>query len=263
MIRGYLFYERLDAEINKVFIEQLQKAAVQQNMQLELVFPDELTSLSSNIQFVWNRSRQSFVAQHFEQQGIRVFNNARTNELANDKLLAQQFVQQLHIATIPTWQTLEEIETFPVVLKSVDGHGGKEVVLCETKAILLEQQKAFEHKRVIFQPFIESNAQDVRVWMLGDNVLGAVLRTGRSNFKSNYTLGGTIETFELTPTLTSAVTAIATAIQSDYIGIDFLKGANGVFMFNEIEDPVGAKSYYDLYNDQLPTTLIAYIKTQL
>lgn len=263
MIRGYLFYERADATINHVFIEQLQRQALQQHIQLELVFPDKLTQLDHDIQFVWNRSRQSAIAKYFELQGIRVFNNSTTNTLANDKLLAQQFVQSNHIQAIPTWQTLDDIASYPVVLKSVDGHGGKEVVLCHDEQELLEQFQAFHHKQVIFQPFIESNAQDVRVWMLGQTVLGAVLRTGTNDFKSNYTLGGTIEKFVLPESLQQAATTIATALKSDYIGIDFIKGVDGQFYFNELEDPVGAKSYYDLYNDDLPKTLIHYIQTKL
>lgn len=259
MIHAYLCYERPDATINKVFIEQLQKAAEQRHIELTVIFPDELEQLSTDVHFVWNRSRQAHVATYFEDRSIRVFNNARTNKIANDKLLAQQFVESLQIQSIPTWQKLKDVTAYPVVLKSIDGHGGQEVVLCQDESTLKEQLQHFQLKKMIVQPYIESNAQDVRVWMLGNDVLGAVLRTGKTDFKSNYTLGGSIEKFELPPDLAEAVYSITNELRSDYIGIDFIKGIDDQFYFNEIEDPVGAKSYYDLYNDQLANRLIDYI----
>lgn len=260
MIRGYLCYERQDAVINAMFIEQLQRAASAQQIELTLVYPDEIEQLPSDIAFVWNRSRQKEVARYFETLGIRVFNNSRTNEIANDKLLAQQFVAQLGILTIPSTTDLDAIKHYPVVVKSVDGHGGKEVFYCENQQQLVHNMKQLQHENIVIQPFIESNAQDVRVWVLGEKIIGAVLRTGTTDFKSNYTLGGTIVKATLPPTVEQAVLTIAQTLRSDYIGIDFIKGVDGHYYFNEIEDPVGAKSYYDLYNHQLPELLITYIR---
>lgn len=262
-MRGYLFYERADANINHRFIEQLQIEAQQQNIDLLLVFPDELETLGTNIHFVWNRSRQAAVAHYFEARNIRVFNNARTNELANNKLLATRFVENLRIQAVPTWENKADINEYPIVIKSLDGHGGKEVLLCHTEAELTKALQQFEQKPVLFQPYIESNAQDVRVWMLGTTVLGAVLRSGTTDFKSNYTLGGSIEKFELPEALQQAVHTISKCLPSDYIGIDFLKATDGTFYFNELEDPVGAKSYYDLYDDQLAKRLVHYIKNTI
>lgn len=259
MIRGYLFYERPDAAINHRFIEQLQQEASRQQIDLQLVFPDELESLVNNVDFVWNRSRQFAIAAHFEKCNVRVFNNARTNALANNKLLATRFVESLHIDVVPTWEQSTDISSYPIVVKSVNGHGGKEVFLCKTKDELKKQLPYLDGKPVLFQPYIESNAQDVRVWMLGTTVLGAVLRSGTKDFKSNYTLGGSIAKFELPETLQQAAVTITKELRSDYIGIDFLKASDGTFYFNELEDPVGAKSYYDLYDNQLAQRLIHYI----
>ncbi|MER1999087.1 MAG: ATP-grasp domain-containing protein [Lysinibacillus sp.] len=258
-MRGYLFYERSDATVNARFIEQLQLAAKAQQIELQLGYPDELQQLQLDVDFVWNRSRQAAVSYYFEAKNVRVFNNAKTNEIANDKLLATRFVERLHIETVPTWQQIEQITAYPVVVKSIDGHGGKEVRLCESEVELHQQLEQLRDKSVIFQPYIEANAQDVHVWMLGTTIIGAVLRTGKNDFKSNYTLGGTIEKFELPKPLHQNVLTITEALRSDYIGIDFIKGVDGTFYFNEIEDPVGAKSYYDLYDDQLAKRLIRYI----
>lgn len=262
-MRGYLVYERDDAVVNSGFIEMLQAEASKQQIKLTLIFADSLSKHDHTIDFVWNRSRNATIAKHFEQQGIRVFNNSKTNAIANNKQAAAEFVRALGIQTVPSYSEFSAIASFPVVMKTVDGHGGREVKLCHSLEELHAASASFKGCSTIVQPFIESNAQDVRVWMLGREVLGAVLRTGASDFKSNYTLGGSIAKFELPQHLLQAVVAITTALKSDYIGIDFIKGIDGQFYFNEIEDPVGARSYYDLFGGDLAQKLITYLKEQL
>lgn len=262
-MRGYLVYEQADAQINKGFIQMLQEEAHKQKIVLELVFSEALSQHDNAVDFVWNRSRNASVAKRFEALGIRVFNNSHTNKIANNKQLASAFVQRLGIQTVPTYSSITEIATYPVVFKTVDGHGGQEVMLCHNATELTKVLSEFKGRQTIIQPYIESNAQDVRVWLLGSKVIGAVLRSGTNDFKSNYTLGGSIAKFDLPASLKHAVQTITAALQSDYIGIDFLKAADGTFYFNELEDPVGAKSYYELFNDQLAVYLIHYIKSTI
>ena len=81
--------------------------------------------------------------------------------------------------------------------------------------------------------------------MIGEEVVGAVKRTGKDSFKSNYTLGGSVEKYTLSSWQEKEVVKIARALKSDYIGIDFLLLPDGQWLLNEIEDPVGARSLYD------------------
>ena len=263
MIRGYLVYEEADAKANEGFILMLQEEAERHGITLQLHYPGESLTEADVPDFVWNRSRQSAVAKYYEQLGIRVFNNSETNALANNKKLATEFVANLNLRTIPTWTSYKQIERYPVVVKTVNGHGGQEVVLCDNLQALQQTISSFSNEQIIIQPYIESNAQDVRVWMLGTTILGAVLRTGLSDFKSNYTLGGSIAKFDLPTELINAVTTITSTLTSDYIGIDFIKGIDGNFYFNEIEDPVGARSYYDLFGNDLAQQLLIYIQSQI
>lgn len=262
-MRGYLYYAQEDANLNAKFIRMLQEEAYAQQIDLQLVYTENFLKHSPSVDFVWNRSRSAAVAKHYEQQGILVFNNSKTNEIANNKQLAIEFVRALNIQTVPIFSKLSSIENFPVVLKTVDGHGGHEVMLCYSMEELNAKKALFKNRETIVQPFIESNAEDVRVWMLGNEVLGAVLRTGNDNFKSNYTIGGTISKFKLSDVLLNSVQQITNALNSNYIGIDFIKGIDNQYYFNEIEDPVGARSYYDLFGHDLPKKLISLIKQEL
>ena len=117
---------------------------------------------------------------------------------------------------------------------------------------------------IIAQPFIESNATDIRVFMLGKEVIGAVKRIGgKDSFKSNFTLGGTVEPYSLDAKQLAEVEKIATALKSDYIGIDFLLLPDGNWLFNEIEDPVGARSYYETTGKDIAVSIMGYIRQKV
>lgn len=261
MIQGWLLYEGADAKLNEAFIHMLQETARQRNCTLHLYVSENIPHSQPLPDFIWNRTRNSKLTEHFYALGVKTFNIPTVNQVANDKLKAQQLARSLQIPCIDTWTEPKAEIIYPVVVKTRDGHGGKEVALCSTEAELSKQLKEFGDNCII-QPFIASNNQDVRVWVLGKEIIGAVKRTGKT-FKSNYTLGGTIEKFDVPPTLAAHVVKIVGALHSDYIGIDFLIGADGKFYFNEIEDPVGARSYFDLYEEDLPTLLLDYMLKQL
>lgn len=258
---GYLFYEQQDATLNHSFILQLQQAATACGIDLQLKISETFEMTDEQPLFVWNRTRNHVIAAQFEARSIRVFNNSETNQLANDKLLAQQAVNGLGIPAIESFSERPDNLPFPFIMKSVDGHGGRDVFLCENEA--QHEQVKQQLKTIVYQPYIESNSTDVRLWMLGSNVLAAVKRRGQNSFKSNYTLGGTIEKFDVPLELTQYAHKITEHLKSDYLGIDFLVGEDGRFYFNELEDPVGARSYYDLYDGDLPGMLIEYIQKQL
>ena len=87
----------------------------------------------------------------------------------------------LGVPAVPTKKakSILDIPSFPVVLKTIDGHGGNEVFLCHTQDEAEEFFAQFEGRRTIVQPYIESESTDVRVFMLGEEVLGAVKRIGQ------------------------------------------------------------------------------------
>ena len=116
---------------------------------------------------------------------------------------------------------------------------------------------------IIVQPYIESGARDIRVFMMGEEVIGAVKRTGNGSFKSNYTLGGSVEKYTLASWQEKEAKRIAQAIKSDYIGIDFILLPDGRWLFNEIEDPVGARSLYTTHDFSVAGKLMGYIKGKI
>ena len=262
-MKGSLYYSAAEAERNYGFIDDLKKNASEMGMALTLLVDEEEPEVDTD--FILFRDRNPLLSKKWESAGFRMINRSEVNRIANDKLRTYELASLLGIPSVPTKKALSafDIPSFPVVLKTIDGHGGNEVFLCHTIDEAEEYFVQFAGRESIVQPYIESDATDVRVFMLGEDVLGAVKRTGSNSFKSNYTLGGSVEKYVLSAWQEKEVSMIAKALKSDYIGIDFLLLPDGGWVLNEIEDPVGARSLYVTHDFSVARRLIEYVHKQL
>ncbi|MFJ8063157.1 RimK family alpha-L-glutamate ligase [Psychrobacillus sp. NPDC096426] len=263
-MNGLLIYELKEIERNRSFIDRLITAAEIHGLTLTVI--DDQNSTIPEADFIFFRARNPKLAKQLEQRNIPMFNRAEVNVIANDKLKAIQVVQLLGIATVPTSKIslISDIKEYPAVLKTVDGHGGTQVELISIEEDAQSFLEKHEGHTIIAQTYIETNATDVRVFMLGVEVVGAVKRIGAKNsFKSNFTLGGTVEKYTLSEQQIADVQKIAKALKSDYIGIDFLLLPDGNWLFNEIEDPVGARSYFATTGEDIAIPIMNYMKKKL
>ncbi|WP_172369021.1 ATP-grasp domain-containing protein [Sporosarcina jiandibaonis] len=261
-MKGYVYYSLTESVRNYAFIEDLIEKAEHIGIELRLIVDNDQPSADAD--FILFRDRNPEKAALFERLGFRVFNRSEVNRIANDKLQSFELAALLGVPSVPTKKlnSAEDVKSYPAVLKTADGHGGDEVYLStsmkETESFITR----FKNRNLIAQPYIESNATDVRVFVIGKEVVGAVKRTGNDSFKSNYTLGGSVEKYVLSSWQEKEVVRIARALKSDYIGIDFLILPDGRWILNEIEDPVGARSLYTTYDFSIAEKLMGYIKEQ-
>lgn len=263
-MKGYLLYDAHEVKRNEAFIEDLQKEAKAKKIDLTLV--TDVDEIPNDTAFVFSRSRDAYATKSLEDRHIRVFNRSEVTKIANNKLDTMNFAALLGVPTVPTEKitNIGKIRyPYPIIVKTTDGHSGEEVHLCQTPQMVYETMQNRPDATWIAQPFIQSNKQDVRVFTLGHDIIGAIRRTGtRHAFKSNYTLGGTIDFYPIDDELRQYVEKIVTALKSDYIGIDFLLPADGRYVLNEIEDPVGARSMY-AHDVPVASLLIDYFIAQL
>lgn len=105
---------------------------------------------------------------------------------------------------------------------------------------------------------------DIRIYVVGGKIIGAVKRHVQNGFKSNYSLGGQVSLFEPDEYMRKCVDNILTLSDFAYIGIDFLYSEGKTPVFNEIEDVVGARmlsecgvnDYVKKYIEYLANTFI-------
>ncbi|KAA0965338.1 ATP-grasp domain-containing protein [Sporosarcina sp. ANT_H38] len=262
-MKGYVYYSAAESVRNHAFIDELIIESGKLEIELRLLIGDDQPD--SDADFILFRDRDTKRATKFEMEGSRLFNRAEVNRIANDKLQTFELATLLGVPAVPTRKirSIGDINSYPCVLKTVDGHGGDEVFLCTSAMDAELFFNKFHDRKLIVQPFIESGARDIRVFVIGNEVVGAVKRTGNGSFKSNYTLGGSVEKYILSSWQEKDVKTISRAIKSDYVGIDFILLPDGRWLLNEIEDPVGARSLYITHEFSVAEKLMGYIKEKL
>lgn len=279
----WLIYRQDDKKKNEWYIEQYQEIGKELGIDVELVLTNQLM-MSCNqegLHLLLNgkdaqlpdgaivRTIDPKLSMYLESMGIPIFNSARVSTICNDKAKTYFEIAKLHLPMIPTiackrydLQAALEQMTLPAVVKTVDGHGGQEVFLVESSdnvGDILERTSS----DFVVQPLYGNKHQDLRVYILGNKVLAAILRTSNSGFKANFSLGGSVCQYELNENEISMIQKILDHFQLDLAGIDFLIGDQGELIFNEIEDVVGARMLYQCTQINLVLEYLRYIKHQL
>ncbi|ANU25657.1 ATP-grasp domain-containing protein [Planococcus versutus] len=247
-----LLYETQDAIRNHGFIDDLQRVGDFEVVSWDDWSDEGLVLLAERLagDVVVFRARRPQAARFLEDQGIHLVNRAEVNRIANDKWQSFKLFLLLGVATVPSYR---QVPHYPCVAKTTTGHGGEEVWLLESADDLPKTKNP-----LVFQPVI-SHVADVRAYIIGTEVVGAVKRSATDSFKANYSLGATIEKHVLTAAQQKDVVRIARALKSDYIGIDFLLLEDGQHVFNEIEDPVGARSFYQTHEENIAELLVNHL----
>ena len=248
MRKGLLIYDQNDIEKNKQSIAMFQDYAKQIGIDLQLVSSDDedvlwVEQTSNPEPVVINRSRSYELALEFEKITPFVFNCSTVTLYGNDKFAANAFLAEKGIETIPTYSFDNYPDEFPLIGKTKSGHGGAEVYLVNSAKEAEELIDTFG-ENIIFQDYIESGNSDLRVYVVGDKILCGMLRSSGSDFRSNFSLGGSAEFVQVPESVKEQVDVVVKALGGvAYCGIDFLKKEDG-WIFNEIEDVVGARMVY-------------------
>lgn len=263
-MKGILYYESKDAIRNDWFIQQLIQAGA--SVGIELTLQTDTIQPFNEVDFVFYRGRNFELAKQWESQGTFLINRSEVNRIANDKLQTAQLATMLGIPVIPTKQLHsvdDEILSYPVVIKTAHGHGGTDVHLTHSEDEAENLIAHYKDEPLVVQPYIEHGATDVRLYVIGHEVVGGVKRIGVDSFKANVALGGKAERFDPPAPLRRFAEKIAKALKSDYIGVDFLQNAEGVWLLNEIEDPVGARSLYETSELNVAQEVMRHIQKKL
>lgn len=241
---GILIYSKKEAERNSFAIKKFKE-----NLDIKLVFEDEI-DYRIKPDFVINRTNNGSIAENFEKQGVKVFNPSSLSYLANDKQACYEFMSKNSVEIMPI-----NYKKYPLVVKPKNGKGGIGVRLIESGEIP-------DDDNLVYQKVASDKGKDLRVWLIGDKIVASILRESKTDFRSNFCLGGSASVYELSKEEKELVLRIASLIDYDYIGIDFVFN-NGKIVFNEIEDTVGARMVYSVTDKDILKEYCDYIKNYI
>lgn len=287
---GWLIYSQADVEKNKRYIGFYMDEGKMRDIEIRLILLEELDfGVKADKWFITCKDREvklpdfavcrtiyPLLNRQLEVMGVPVFNNSTVAEICNDKAKTCQYVAGLEIPMVDTVfcrysQVGDRLVNLlePTVVKGVAGHGGSQVFLVgpdestsveHIKTEILPKLNGFD---AVIQPLTGSRHQDLRVYVIGDKIIGSVLRTAREGFRSNYSLGGEIKVYGLSQEETRLVRKIIDLFDIGMVGIDFIIGDNGELIFNEIEDVVGARMLYQCMDINLVGLYLDHIISRI
>jgi [lysine-biosynthesis-protein LysW]--L-2-aminoadipate ligase len=208
--------------------------------------------------------RSSYAATALEAAGVRVINSAAAIELCGDKWRSSV---ALRAAGLPMPRTalaltpdaaLDAIEQigYPVVIKPLVGSWGRLVTELHDRhaaAAVLEHIAALPSPQshvIYIQEMITGADRDIRVIVIGDEVIGAIYRFSEK-WRSNVALGATTEPCPVTPELGSLALTAARAVGTDIAGVDLLPDKAGRLVVLEVNSGVEFSGFQKAMGDQV------------
>jgi len=212
------------------------------------------------------------VLRQFEMQGVYSLNESVAIGRARDKLRALQLLARAGIG-LPTTafandprraeEVIAEVGGAPVVIKLLEGTQGMGVILAETEASAKSIIEAFSAANVdiMVQEFVrESNATDVRAFVIGGRVVAAMRRTGKSGeFRSNLHRGGRAEAAELSAAEHDTAIRAAAALGLNVCGVDLLRSDRGPMVL-EVNSSPGLEGIEQATGTDIASAIIEFLE---
>jgi len=282
---AYIIYYDEEANKNSGFIEMLKSECRKYDIALEYISFEKVNLMSESsfenkfkkIFFVINRTREYKLSLKFEKINVKVFHSSKITELGNNKYKTYCYLKEYfernknepqgewiaHTVLVKADDLNNVLNDYigkDYVIKSVDGHGGSQVFSLNddgTKHGSYRKNrdnaknniyKALQGHDCVLQKRIDSDSNDIRVYIVFGKIYAAVLRHGNDGFKSNFSLGGSVEEYfpdeEQKKIIEKFIEAFG-AEQLSMAGIDFILTRDGNLIFNELEEMVGSRMLYN------------------
>ena len=134
-------------------------------------------------------------------------------------------------------QVLNQNWEFPVIAKHEKGYQGKSVKKFDNQKQLEKFVKRINEKNVgmfLWQKCLPTR-WDLRVIVLGGSAVGAMKRSAVGDeFRSNFSLGGDVETWNLSTEDKELAERVAKVCGLDYCGVDIMKDENNISYILEV-----------------------------
>lgn len=180
------------------------------------------------------------VVRQLEQMDIFVANSAEGIANSRDKLRSLQVLSR-HQIGIPqstfvrdkndVLPAIERIGGAPVIIKLLEGTQGVGVILADSTSVAEAVIETLQSARlnVLVQQFVsESRGKDVRAFVVGDRVVGAMRRVAQgTEFRSNVHRGGSVEPVELTDEYRETAIRATQILGLQVAGVDMLESNSG------------------------------------
>ncbi|MGX9135432.1 ATP-grasp domain-containing protein [Rummeliibacillus sp. JY-2-4R] len=271
--------------VNDKFLDQarlMAEAARELNVQPEIYKNYEIMmklddELQNKPDFVIFLDKDILLATYLKNSGIPVFNDPEVIETCDNK--AKQYIQ-LAKAKLPMPTTIiapkvyanftirnsgyfeNVLETLglPMIIKEGHGSFGMKVYLINTEEEFFEKVEELRGVDFVFQQFIDSSrGRDIRVNVIGDDIVAAMYRHSETDFRANITNGGHAEKIVLTDSQKEIAIRAAKAVGAEFAGVDLLFGPNEEPIVCEVNAAAHIRNLYNVTGVNVGVQFIEYI----
>lgn len=235
-----------------------------------------------NPDFIIFWDKDIFLAKHLENMGYRLFNSSRAIDYCDDKCLMHLSLSNKNISMPKTVispmifnsEHINEdylIEVFnafnkKVVIKEGKGSFGMQVYLIEEKEAFINKVKELNKKNVRFiiqEKIVSSFGKDIRVNIIGNKVVGAMLRKSNGDFRANISQGGIGEIINLSREQKEIALKAHKELGLDFSGVDLLLGENNKPLLCEVNSNLNFLSFEKLWGKSFAREILNYIIGEL
>lgn len=214
------------------------------------------------------------ILRQFEMMGVKSLNESNAISRSRDKLRCLQILSRAGIglpvtsyahSTKQTKKILDMVGGAPCVIKLIQGTQGKGVILAgdmqaaESTIDGLRQMDA----HFLVQQFIpESNGEDIRAFVIGDQVVASMMRKAKDGeFRANLHRGGSAVAVELTKAEKSMAVKAAQALGLYVAGVDLLRSKDGPLVI-EVNSSPGLQGIETTTGLDIASMIIQFIERQ-
>ncbi len=218
------------------------------------------------------------LARHLEKMGYRVFNSSSAIKYCDHKGLMHLTLSNNKInmpRTILSPMIFDSslnnkdylikcYETFgeSVIVKEAMGSFGMQVYLINNREDFISKVNELNNKNsdFIIQENIRSSfGRDIRVNIIGDKVIGAMLRESEVDFRANITQGGKGKLIELTKEQEELALKAHKVLCLDFSGVDLLFGENDEPLLCEVNSNLNFLSFEKIWGKSFGKKILEYI----
>lgn len=208
-----------------------------------------------------------------EDHGVLVVNSPRAIERSVDKFYTDALLHEAGLDTPDTVvcettaDALDAVRRFgDAVIKPIFGSMGSGLVRVSDPDVAFRIIRALDQVRTVFyvQRYVEHDGRDIRVFVVGGRVLGAIERRAlQGDWRTNVARGANAVPFELPVAWAQIAVRAAAAIGADYAGVDLLPSRDGRVFVLEVNGIPGWEGLQRATGLDVADALAAHVESRV
>lgn len=248
---------------------------INENNKPNIIYP----KLNIKPDFVVGWDKDTNLISAIEKSGIRAFNSSESIKSCDDKSIMHNKLIGSNIKIPKTiiaplvfrqydlskdyYENIISVLGENFIIKENTGSFGMQVYKIDSFNTFLDVTKNVYGGFLMQENILSSTGRDVRVSIVGDKVVGAMIRNNDNDFRANITLGGTANMYDAPKEILDLALKAHNTLGLDFSGVDILFGDNDEPILCEVNSNPNFLSFEKASNLNFAKRIVDYIRGSL